>query len=69
MQKILSPLILVLLLISISDFASSDEEGQLLNTNSCVNCDFSNACLEKADLGKVDLSSAKFYRANIENAN
>ena len=69
MQKILSPLILVLILIGTSDFASSDEEGQLLNTNSCVNCDLSNACLEKADLGKADLSGAKFYRANIEYAN
>ena len=69
MQKILSPLNLVLILIGTSDFASSDEEGQLLNTNSCVNCDLSNACLEKADLGKADLSGAKFYCANIEYAN
>ena len=69
MQKILSPLILVLTLIGTSDFASGDVEGQLLNTNSCVNCDFSNACLEKADLGKANLSDAKFYRAKFENAN
>ena len=69
MQKILSHLILVLILIGTSDFASSDEEGQLLNTNSCVNCDLSNACLEKADLGKANLSDAKFYRAKFENAN
>ena len=69
MQKILSFLILVLVLIGTSIYAGDDEEDLLLNTKSCVNCDLSNACLEKADLGKADLSGAKFYRANIEYAN
>lgn len=69
MQKILSFLILVLVLIGTSIYAGDDEEDLLLNTKSCVNCDLSNACLEKADLGKADLSGAKFYCANIEYAN
>ena len=46
MQKILSFLILVLVLIGTSIYAGDDEEDLLLNTKSCVNCDLSNFWLE-----------------------
>ena len=60
MQKILSFLILVLVLIGTSIYAGDDEEDLLLNTKSCVNCDLSNAWLEEADLRKADLTAQNF---------
>ena len=68
MGKMFSFLVIVLALFGTSVFAGGDEEEQLLNTNSCVNCDLSNAWLEEANLRKADLSGAKLYRANMEYA-
>jgi len=68
MKKIFSFLVIALVLSGTSIYAGGDEEEQLLNTNSCVNCDLSNARLEEADLRKADFSGAKLYRANMEYA-
>ena len=65
MQKILSFSIIILVLIGTSIYAGGDEEEQLLNTNSCVNCDLSNAWLEEADLRKADFSGAKLRDARF----
>ena len=67
MQKILSFSIIILVLIGTSIYAGGDEEEQLLNTNSCVNCDLSNAWLEEADLRKADFSGAKLRYARFSN--
>ena len=66
MKKIFSFLVIVLALSRTSIYAVGDEEDQLLNTNSCVNCDLKNAWSEKANLRKADLSGANLYRANME---
>ena len=66
MHKIVT--IFILVLMGTWVYAGGDEEEQLLKTNSCVNCDLSNAWLEKADLRKADFSGAKLYRANMEYA-
>ena len=68
MKKMLSVLITVLVVLGTSIYAGGDKEDQLLNTNSCVNCDLNNAWLEKANLRKADLSGANLYRANMEYA-
>ena len=68
MKKIFSFLVLALVLSGTPIYAGGDEEEQLLNTNSCVNCDLSNAWPEEADLRKADFSGAKLYRANMEYA-
>ena len=65
MEKMFSFLVIVLALLGTSFYAGGDEEEQLLNTNSCVNCDLSNAWLDKANFRKADLSGARFYRANM----
>ena len=67
MQKILSFSIIIFMLIGTSINAGGNSEEQLLNTNSCVNCDLSNAWLE-ANLRKADFRGAKLYRANMEYA-
>ena len=65
MLKIFSFLVIALVLSGTSIYAGGDEEDQLLNTNSCVNCDLNNAWLEKANLRKADLSGANLYRTNM----
>lgn len=59
MQKILSFLILVLVLIGTSIYAGDDEEDLLLNTISYVNCDPSYAWLEEAKLRDARFSNTK----------
>ena len=68
MNKIFSFLVLALVLSGTSTYAGGDEKDQLLNTNSCVNCDLNNAWSEKANLTKAELSGANLYRANMEYA-
>ena len=65
MQKILSFLIIILVLLGTSIYAGGDGEEKLLNTNSCVNCGLSNAWLEEADLRKADFSGAKLRDARF----
>ena len=59
MNKIFSFLVITLVLLGTSIYAGGDEEDQLLNTNSCVNCDLNNAWLEKAKLRDARFSNTK----------
>ena len=68
MKKIFSFLVITLVLLGTSIYAGGDEEDQLLNTKSCVNCDLNNAWLEKSSLRKADLRGANLCRANMEYA-
>ena len=63
MHKIVT--IFILVLMGTLVYAGGDEEEQLLNTNSCVNCDLSNARLEEANLRKADFSGAKLRDARF----
>ena len=65
MKKIFSFLVIALVLSGTSIYAGGNEEEQLLSTNSCVNCDLSNARLEEADLRKADFSGAKLRDARF----
>ena len=60
-------LVIALVLLGTSIYVGGEEEEQHLNTNSCVNCDLSNAWLEEADLRKADFSGAKFTCVVLSN--
>ena len=68
MCKFLTLITISFALLGTSIYAGGAEEEKLMNTNSCVGCDLSNAWLEKADLKKADFSGANLYRANLEYA-